>query len=323
MGFRLSLPERFYRAMVAQAQAELPNECCGLLGGTVVGGVGRVTSLYPLVNEAASPIEYRVNGYELLQKSKLMRQRGEDVLAIYHSHPTAPPVPSRKDLAEAYYGSSIYLIISLAGSEPEMRGWWLTETDYKAAEWDCPEDAAMNNPFLIGERIYLRPLEREDAPTVARWINDPEVNNTLLFQHPLSVQAEQEWIESNNSQREQITLGIVVREGERFIGVVGLKDKSERDRHVSFGIAIGDKEQWGKGYGTEATILMVDHAFRTMNLNRVMLNVLSENTRGIRAYETAGFKREGLLRQHQYRDGRYQDVIAMAILREEWKPRKL
>ncbi len=89
-------------------------------------------------------------------------------------------------------------------------------------------------------------------------------------------------------------------------------------RRASFGILIGDKAAWGKGYGSEATRLMLRHAFETLNLNRVWLHVYEYNQRGIRAYEKVGFRREGVLRQDTFRDGRYWDTIAMAVLREEW-----
>jgi len=309
--------------MLAQARAELPNECCGMFGGTLIDGVGRVESIYPLVNALASPVDFLTEGLGMFWAEKAMRMRKQQPLAFYHSHPTAPPMPSRKDLAQHYSENVIDLIISMLPSEPDVRGWWLKPDSYEPAEWSCVEDAAMKNPFLISERLYLRALERDDAATLAAWINDPEVNNTLAFQYPLSVAAEQDWIETITKDRDQISLGIVVREEDRFIGALSLREKNERDRHMTFGIAIGDKTQWSKGYGTEATALLMSHAFQTMNLNRVILHVLSENTRAIRAYETVGFKREGLLRQHQFRDGRYQDVVAMALLRDEWKPRKI
>jgi UDP-4-amino-4,6-dideoxy-N-acetyl-beta-L-altrosamine N-acetyltransferase len=179
----------------------------------------------------------------------------------------------------------------------------------------------MINPFLIGERIYLRPLERDDAAPVAAWLNDPEVNRTILHAHPMSVQAEQNWLDKLAESQENIALGIVLKDGDRLIGVTALKQFDWRNRHASFGITIGVKEEWGKGHGTAGTELMVRHAFETLNLNRVWLHVLIANERGIRAYERVGFKREGVLRQHLFREGRFQDILSMAILREDWEAR--
>ncbi|MBI3800044.1 MAG: GNAT family N-acetyltransferase, partial [Deltaproteobacteria bacterium] len=81
---------------------------------------------------------------------------------------------------------------------------------------------------------------------------------------------------------------------------------------------IGEKSEWSKGYGTEATALITGYAFETLNLNRVGLQVYEDNERGIKAYERVGFKREGLLRQMMYREGRYWHTITMSMLREEW-----
>lgn len=124
--------------MVQQARAELPNECCGLLAGTPDG---RVLCRYPLVNTAASPREYMAEGHDRFEADKDMRQNGIEVLAVYHSHPTSDPIPSRTDLERNGYGSwAVHLIVSLKETEPRVRGWWLTEKDYTEAEWDWIEN---------------------------------------------------------------------------------------------------------------------------------------------------------------------------------------
>jgi proteasome lid subunit RPN8/RPN11 len=122
--------------MIAQALAELPNECCGLLAGTLVEGRGIVAERYPLVNAAASPRAFESQPENLFAAHKVMRQRGLDVLAIYHSHPTSPPIPSRTDLERNWTPDVVNFIISLQESEPVVRGWWLAESEYREAEWD-------------------------------------------------------------------------------------------------------------------------------------------------------------------------------------------
>jgi RimJ/RimL family protein N-acetyltransferase len=176
----------------------------------------------------------------------------------------------------------------------------------------------MRNAFLSGPHVYLRPLEREDAPFFVAWLNDPQVTRTLLLYRPISLQAEEQFIATANQREHDLVLGIALREDDRLIGGTGLRDINAKDRHAGFGIVIGAKEEWKKGYGTEATRLIVGHAFETLNLNRVWLHVHSFNAAGIRAYEKVGFQREGVLRQEVFREGRYWDTIAMSILREEW-----
>jgi proteasome lid subunit RPN8/RPN11 len=138
--FRLALPRRFLDEMLDHARAELPNECVGLLAGRledVAGGrVGRVERRYPLVNALASPKEYYSDGRSMANALKDMNKHTLDVLAVYHSHPTSEPVPSRKDLENNNWPGVVQFIISLTGAEPELRGWWLTDRDYQAAEWD-------------------------------------------------------------------------------------------------------------------------------------------------------------------------------------------
>jgi len=123
--------------MVAQAVAEAPLECCGFLAGPPAqGDTALVQARYPLVNAAASGVEYEADHRSLIDADRNIRRRGWDVLAIYHSHPTAPPIPSRTDLARAYWSGVVYLIISLQSAQPEVRGWWLSETGYTEAEWE-------------------------------------------------------------------------------------------------------------------------------------------------------------------------------------------
>jgi [ribosomal protein S5]-alanine N-acetyltransferase len=177
----------------------------------------------------------------------------------------------------------------------------------------------MKNPFLIGDAIYLRPIEREDAGTCMAWLNDPEVARTLMRHLPLNRIAEEQWIEKACRDEPMAPLCIMVKETDRHIGLVGLHQFHNEDRHACFGLTIGEKDEWGRGYGTEATRLIVKFAFDTLNLNRVWLQVYEYNARGIRTYEKAGFRREGVLRQDHYRDGRYWDTILMGILREEWR----
>jgi len=136
--FRLILPAQIYAEVLNQAQAELPNECCGLLAGRIEkaagGAVGRVAGCYPLINAAASPKEFTSEPNSMFAAAKAMRQEGIDILAIYHSHPNSPPVPSKTDLERNYSPEVMNLIVSLQTDVPEMRAWWLGPEGYRKAE---------------------------------------------------------------------------------------------------------------------------------------------------------------------------------------------
>ena len=136
MPFRLLLPRQIYDEMIAQAKAELPNECCGLLAGRAeTGGIARVLVRYPLVNALASPTRYESEALGLLHAHVDARRNATEFLAVYHSHPTSPPIPSRKDLAANYWEGAIHFIISLEKEPADMQGWWLSAENYQPAEW--------------------------------------------------------------------------------------------------------------------------------------------------------------------------------------------
>jgi ribosomal-protein-alanine N-acetyltransferase len=177
----------------------------------------------------------------------------------------------------------------------------------------------LKNPFLVGEKIYLRPLEREDAAVFVPWVNDQEITRNLILYRPMNRDNEEEFIARASNEHGGMVFGIALRKDDRLIGNTGFHAVHPKDRHAGFGILIGDKAEWDRGYGSEATALMVRYGFTTLNLNRIWLHVYEYNSRGRRAYEKVGFQVEGTLRKHCFREGKYWDVIVMGLLREEWR----
>jgi RimJ/RimL family protein N-acetyltransferase len=174
--------------------------------------------------------------------------------------------------------------------------------------------------MLYGERVRLRGIEREDIPTFVRWFNDPEVRQYLLMFAPMSRASEEQWFESHLQRRDDYIFGVEVKTdaGWIHIGNVGLHQISWTHRSAVFGIVLGEKEYWGKGYGTDVARTILRFAFGELNLHRVQLEVFAENARAQRCYEKTGFKREGTRRQAIWRDGHYQDEHIMSILVEEF-----
>jgi proteasome lid subunit RPN8/RPN11 len=135
---KLQISRQVYEEMVAQAIAELPNECCGLLAGHGE----RVTHRYPLTNALASPVRYESKPESLFAAFKDMRREGTELLAIYHSHPTSEPVPSRTDLERNFYGPEVvHVIISLKEGGPVVRAWHLELGTYREVVWEAEEKA--------------------------------------------------------------------------------------------------------------------------------------------------------------------------------------
>lgn len=104
-----------------------------------------------------------------------------------------------------------------------------------------------------------------------------------------------------------------------MIGNSGFHNLNWRSSNAELGIFIGDKSFWDQGYGTEVMGMLLKHGFSTMNLYRISLRVFEDNPRAIRSYEKAGFVHEGRMRQAEFHDGSYHDVLFMSVLRPEWE----
>lgn len=135
MSFRLIISQKLYDDLVSHALEEWPRECCGLLAGSVIEGIGRVERLYRLINVLGSAVEYESEPRSMFAAIRDMTMHGWDVLAVYHSHPTTAPVPSVKDRERNYSEDVMNLIIGLTPHPPLVRGWWLTSNAHKEAEW--------------------------------------------------------------------------------------------------------------------------------------------------------------------------------------------
>jgi len=175
--------------------------------------------------------------------------------------------------------------------------------------------------MIYGERVRLRHVEREDLPHFVAWLNDPEVRHGLALYLPLSNAEEENWFtELLKRPGDEQPLVIEVRgeAGWTMTGNSGFFKFDWRNRSAELGILIGDKTYWNQGYGTEVMRLLLRHGFTTLNLHRIFLRVFENNPRAIRAYEKAGFVLEGRMRQAEYRDGQYWDVLLMSVLSPEW-----
>ncbi len=179
--------------------------------------------------------------------------------------------------------------------------------------------------MIVGKNLRLRALEKEDLPKFVEWLNDSEVTENLLLNHPFSLDSEEQWYEGVlKSPIYERPLCIEVRDGEgwKMIGNISAMDINWQYRNAEMGIVIGDKTEWGKGYGTQAMRLYIDHLFNQLNLHRVSLLVYETNPAGIRCYEKVGFKHEGTLREAIFKHGHYINVHMMSILSTEWKNNK-
>jgi [CysO sulfur-carrier protein]-S-L-cysteine hydrolase len=132
----LEIPRDILDAMIAHCVREAPLECCGILGGVAPP---LVTSIYRLRNESRSETRYSADPHDLINTQLELRRRGEDILAIYHSHPRWDAIPSRTDLAENYYGEVPRIIVSLLTDSPDVRVWRLDPDSFNELRWRIGE----------------------------------------------------------------------------------------------------------------------------------------------------------------------------------------
>jgi RimJ/RimL family protein N-acetyltransferase len=173
---------------------------------------------------------------------------------------------------------------------------------------------------LEGKLVRLRPLDTGDSERCWRWMNDPEVTLYLNQGYPVSRAEQAAWIEKAAlSTPPELTLAVDTLLEQRHIGTVSLENGDFANRSIELGIAIGDKEYWSRGYGTDAVQTLLRFAFDEMNLNRVWLDVHEDNSRAIACYRKCGFIEEARLREHRFKLGRYRDTLIMAVLLDDFR----
>jgi RimJ/RimL family protein N-acetyltransferase len=171
---------------------------------------------------------------------------------------------------------------------------------------------------ITGQKVYLAPINLGDAEKYTEWLNDLEVSiNLTMAPQIISLEKEKETLE--RLSKEQYVFSIVTLDKEELIGNCGLMGVNLIHRTAELGIFIGNKNYWGKGYGSEAIKLLLDFAFNLLNLNSVLLRVHSFNKRALKCYEKCGFKEIGRRREAFIIGSKKYDDIYMDILASEFQ----
>jgi RimJ/RimL family protein N-acetyltransferase len=192
------------------------------------------------------------------------------------------------------------------------------ETD--RPEVEMPSAAHGGRPIyaIEGEKVALGPLNRDLLPSLERWTNDFHLARTTSSMPPLSPEQVSALYERAVADENMVSFVIYDRATGRPVGTTYLSNIDLRNRTAEFGIAIGEAEYRGRGYGTETTRLMLDYAFTARALHSVMLTVYEYNRAGQRAYEKAGFRPFGRRRECHWMGGRQWDEIYMECLSSEF-----
>ena len=178
--------------------------------------------------------------------------------------------------------------------------------------------------MMLGQRVRLRPVEKDDLPRFVKWFSDPDVRANLAMHLPMNQAQEERWYERNQTAGDTQAWAIDAQPADMavgpwvHIGSCGFHDIQWRHRNGEIGIAIGARDYWNRGYGTDAVQTLVAWGFYTLNLNRIFLRVFADNDRAIRCYEKVGFQHEGRLREDNFSNGAYRDTLLMGVLRSDW-----
>ena len=183
------------------------------------------------------------------------------------------------------------------------------------------EDVFADLPTLETERLVLRRMRLEDASDLFEYASDPEVSLYTTWYPHQSIDDSREFLTRILSLYENTQLadwGIVHKADAKFIGTCGFADWSPYHSRAEIGYAMSRK-YWGQGLMTEAARRVIDFGFENMQLNRVDARCMIENIGSARVMEKSGMTYEGILREHMYAKGRYDDLKIYSILRREWE----
>lgn len=174
--------------------------------------------------------------------------------------------------------------------------------------------------MIEGKAINLRAVEKADLPRIVKWHNDPEVMHYWgRSGNSVSLAEVENWYQElvrHHDDREMYWM-IDTKEG-ATIGRIFYRGLQQKERKTEVVIIVGEKEYWGRGYGTDAMMTFLGYMFHQRNMHRVWLTVFPFNQRAIKSYQKCGFKTEGTAREDAFFDGSWQDHIHMGILQHEF-----
>lgn len=164
--------------------------------------------------------------------------------------------------------------------------------------------------------IKIRAFERTDISKKVEWINNPENNQFLHYDIPISVEGTERWFDSH--QGDASRFDAVIEADGVPVGTIGLLSIDRKNRKAEFYIAMGETAYKGKGVAKKATGLILEYGFRQLGLNRIYLSTEEENSDAQKLFERVGFIREGLIRQDVFSRGKFVNRFVYGLLREDW-----
>lgn len=176
----------------------------------------------------------------------------------------------------------------------------------------------MYGPILKGKKVVLQPPKMSEAKQYLVWLDDDEVTRYISSFTGLDLEKEKEFLKKIGKEKGKIYWSVYTKEG-RHIGSTSLHDYTPNHKRTSWGIIIGDKSQWNKGYGADILRTVMAYSFNKLKLNRFELEVFHKNIAGIKCYTKCGFKKEGVRRNFFMKNDEIYDSIMMSVLKNEYK----
>lgn len=180
----------------------------------------------------------------------------------------------------------------------------------------------LEKPILSGNRVVLRPITTADAEPMFGSLSDAESMRLTGTQQSFTLEQVRQHCQRVAQADDRFDYAITLPGDPTYLGEVVLNEIDWLNRSASFRIALASEKLFGKGYGTEATRLIIDFGFQTLKLHRIELEVYDFNPRAQHVYEKAGFVREGVRRDALLWNGRYQNAVIMSILEDEYAAKR-
>jgi [ribosomal protein S5]-alanine N-acetyltransferase len=171
----------------------------------------------------------------------------------------------------------------------------------------------MKAPVLISDRLILKPLSLQHlSQDYVSWLNDAEVYKFLETGGNYSIEQLREYLEEVE-KKDILFWGIHLKESDSHIGNIKIDPVNKRHGLGEYGIMMGRKSEWGKGFAMEATSRVIDYCFQESEIRKITLGVVADNHAALRLYKKLGFITEGIYKDHGLYNGKYCDIVRMAL----------
>lgn len=175
--------------------------------------------------------------------------------------------------------------------------------------------------MIEGDLIYLRPMEIEDVKHKVQWVNDQEVRKTLVYSdYPATVLGTEQWLRRVAADPGRKNFMVCMKADHKTVGFAGIKSIDRINLKCESFMGIGVKEYWGKGLGYDIKKSILEYCFSELQLNKVYSMHLADNQAMIRINMKLGGKLEGTLREDVWHNGKFQDMVIISILKNEYNP---